>query len=436
MEDGSAAGRFRQTGQIKTGISFWKKQEDWERGEEIWVEFREIKGKDGVFMIKNKGYGWCNLQIGDFAGETVCPSNAAKALLELFSDYHRKGHGMAWLDGGGVEYSVILTPYSMYVMEEKENTVLHDCSRLPVEKLEKELINDIEAEMDAWAEFPYYMHPDKNKRQNLSKANRHDIACLVHKLKCFVKKESGNQAGAAPDSVHSGITSSGKDCTAAGITVTEPDSIKNTPAGAYAEEKEDGSSAGNSDTADTADESGITDEIHQNRQMLNLEHTDTEPEESWKKDAEMPGEYGCLDGEKRDLLSEKEARISVEKKMKTAESIRDIQSLSEDEQYFLYGGCYSWCISHFHDYEGVQIAAVMDRHHHENGIVHCYLKNPDTGICYDVRGASDNEEYMTAYTGITLYPECMETYLFSSIEDFEMFLKWIDFEIIKNDFLV
>lgn len=387
-------------------------------------------------MIKNEGCGWCKLQIGDFAEKARCPGNAAKVLLELFLDYHHKGYGMAWLDGGGTEYSIILTPYSMYVVEEKENAVLYDCSCLTVEKLEKELINDIESEMDAWAEFPYYTHPDKNRRQYLSAANRHDIEYFLYELKCYLKEKSGSQDDTASGSASAGITSFKKNCTAAGITAAEPDSIKNTPAGTHEKEEEAGSSAEN---ADTADEQGITNKIRQSRRALNLECTDTESksekEENGEKDAEILNGYGCLDREKKEPLSAGEA-ISAEKKVMVAESIRDIQSLSEEEQNFLYGDCYLWCILHFHDYEGVQIAAVMDCHHHENGIAHCYLKNPETGMCYDARGASDDEEYMAAYTGITIYPESMETYIFTSIEDFEMFLQWIDFEIIKDNFLI
>ena len=71
-------------------------------------------------------------------------------------------------------------------------------------------------------------------------------------------------------------------------------------------------------------------------------------------------------------------------KEKIADHIQKINQLSEEEQRYLYGECDKWCLDNFK--EGLQIVAIMERDNHENGITHSYLRNINTGVCYDVRG--------------------------------------------------
>lgn len=102
-------------------------------------------------------------------------------------------------------------------------------------------------------------------------------------------------------------------------------------------------------------------------------------------------------------------------------------------EYYLYDGCDKWCLANFK--EGLQIVAIMEEDNHENGIVHSYLRNPVNGICYDVRWESSCDEEIIAFTEIEYDPDNIEEYVFNDIEDFEMFLKWIDFEIVRTYYL-
>ena len=74
-------------------------------------------------------------------------------LLEAFIDLHTKGTGIAWFDEEGTEFTLVLTPYSLFIIEEKDKPVLHDFSEMKIENLEKELIEDIEKDLVGWAEF-------------------------------------------------------------------------------------------------------------------------------------------------------------------------------------------------------------------------------------------------------------------------------------------
>lgn len=117
-------------------------------------------------------------------------------------------------------------------------------------------------------------------------------------------------------------------------------------------------------------------------------------------------------------------------KEKITDHIQKINQLSEEEQRYLYGECDKWCLDNFED--GLQIVAIMERDNHENGITHSYLRNINTGVCYDVRGVSKCGEEIVLYTGVDYYSNNIEEYIFDNIRDFKKFLKWIDFEIIKQ----
>lgn len=112
------------------------------------------------------------------------------------------------------------------------------------------------------------------------------------------------------------------------------------------------------------------------------------------------------------------------------EQIHKINQLSDEEQRYLYGECDKWCLENFE--EGLQIVVIMERDNHENGITHSYLRNLDNGLCYDVRGGSGCDEEIIAYTGVDYYSNNVEEYIFDSIKDFKMFLKWIEFEVVRE----
>ena len=60
---------------------------------------------------------------------------------------------MAWFDGEGSEFALILTPYSIFVVEKKEDSVLYDLSDCKIAELEQELIKDVEKDLYGWSMF-------------------------------------------------------------------------------------------------------------------------------------------------------------------------------------------------------------------------------------------------------------------------------------------
>ena len=104
-------------------------------------------------MIKNNGHGWGTFKLGDFTGRLSYIEDVPVDLLQAFIDWHDKGSGCAWIDEEGTEFTLVLTPYSMYVIIERDGIELVDLSELKIEEIEKELIEDIESDLVGWSEF-------------------------------------------------------------------------------------------------------------------------------------------------------------------------------------------------------------------------------------------------------------------------------------------
>lgn len=104
-------------------------------------------------MITNNGHGWGTFKLGNFTGRLSYMEDVSVDLLQAFIDWHDKGSGCAWIDEEGTEFTLVLTPYSAYVIVERGGVELIDLSELKIEEIEKELIDDIESDLTGWSEF-------------------------------------------------------------------------------------------------------------------------------------------------------------------------------------------------------------------------------------------------------------------------------------------
>ena len=104
-------------------------------------------------MISNPKHGWSNFDLKTFHGTPSYLTDVPVDLLNVFIQYHTTGTGIAWFDEEGTEFTLVITPYSLFVIEEKNKPVLHDFSEINIDNLEKELIEDIEKDLIGWSEF-------------------------------------------------------------------------------------------------------------------------------------------------------------------------------------------------------------------------------------------------------------------------------------------
>lgn len=106
-------------------------------------------------MISKPKYGWCNFELGTFRGEPSYLTDVPVDLLDAFINYYNNGYGTVVFDEEGSYFVLTITRYNwgIYIIEEKDKSVLHDFSSMNVDNLAKELIADLEINLDCWAEF-------------------------------------------------------------------------------------------------------------------------------------------------------------------------------------------------------------------------------------------------------------------------------------------
>lgn len=104
-------------------------------------------------MITNPRHGWCDFTLGTFTGTPSYLTDVPVDLLDAFLDYHRKGMGIAWFDEEGSDFTFVILPCSLFIIEEKDSAVLHSFPEIKIEDLERELISDLERSLYDWADF-------------------------------------------------------------------------------------------------------------------------------------------------------------------------------------------------------------------------------------------------------------------------------------------
>lgn len=137
-------------------------------------------------MISNPKYGWCDFMLSDekdnlFVGTPSYATNVPVDLLQAFLDYKIKGQGVVWFDEGGTEFTLVLNPYSIFIIAENEHTELIDFSEVNINNLIKELIQDIESALVGWSMF-YCGYDDEEE----FKVNREHIRNLICQLKEYI----------------------------------------------------------------------------------------------------------------------------------------------------------------------------------------------------------------------------------------------------------
>ena len=106
-------------------------------------------------MISILEAGWCKLKIGDFVGIPSYITDVPVDLLTAFIDYYKKGIGAAYFDEEGTEFNLLLSDYSIYIIQVnfEGKPILHYFSNVNVNDLAKELFIDINSNIDSWACF-------------------------------------------------------------------------------------------------------------------------------------------------------------------------------------------------------------------------------------------------------------------------------------------
>lgn len=120
-------------------------------------------------MIKKPAHGWCTFELGDFKGTPSYLTDVPMELLSLFLRYFSDGQSICDFDEEGSSFSLILNGCSIYIIEEDNQSVLHDFSDFDVSNLASELIKDIEADKEAWIDWLCYDEMSAEERNERRK---------------------------------------------------------------------------------------------------------------------------------------------------------------------------------------------------------------------------------------------------------------------------
>lgn len=147
-------------------------------------------------MISNPKNGWCDFKLGNFTGGPSYLADVPVILLDAFIDYQEKGVGMAWFDEEGTEFTLVINPYSIFVIEERDTTpVLHSFPSESPEVLAEKLISDIESNLQSWVEFlPGDDQDDIKLHEATIKEKIETLKKLLKEYPCYYQKsESSNE---------------------------------------------------------------------------------------------------------------------------------------------------------------------------------------------------------------------------------------------------
>ena len=104
-------------------------------------------------MISKPLHGWCEFHLGDFIGHPSYTTDVPMDILNAFEEYictNNRCVSVAF-DEEGSDFYLILTPYDIYIISEREETLLHHYDNKPILEIALELTNDIESDFNNWA---------------------------------------------------------------------------------------------------------------------------------------------------------------------------------------------------------------------------------------------------------------------------------------------
>ncbi|WP_367568366.1 hypothetical protein [Lacrimispora sp.] len=117
-------------------------------------------------MIKNPEHGWCEFNLGEFEGSPGYLTDVPVDLLKGFIEYFTTGVSCVWFDEEGSEFTLILTPYNIYVVKDDEDAELYSYPEIKPKDLANELISDIESDLDGWVGWETWHDNDDELQQH------------------------------------------------------------------------------------------------------------------------------------------------------------------------------------------------------------------------------------------------------------------------------
>lgn len=136
-------------------------------------------------MLSCPNYGWCKFSLGNFSGNPSYVTNVPVDTLKAFVDLFTKGCGIVNYDEEGTGFVLILTKYVIYIIDEHDNSELHEFRDINIYDLANEVVKDIKKNRKAWNVFFYNTDGEKGIKENEKEIDR-----LISELEKFGGKNA------------------------------------------------------------------------------------------------------------------------------------------------------------------------------------------------------------------------------------------------------
>ncbi len=136
-------------------------------------------------MLTNPKYGWTNVSIGEFNESASYLTDVPNDCLDAFI-YARENcfPAVVYFDAEGYEYYLVASYFESFVTIEKDKLRTYRFD-LDLVDLAKELIDDIEQNIDDWADWQCYKEYDENEL----KRNKRKLEQKIGRLKQLIAIE-------------------------------------------------------------------------------------------------------------------------------------------------------------------------------------------------------------------------------------------------------
>ena len=136
-----------------------------------------------ITMLSNLETGWSKLKIGDFTGIPSYITDVPVDLLTVFIDYYKKNTSAMLFDEEGSEFTIVLSNEFIYVIYFTQNceAIFYEFPEIFINDLAKELIEDIENNLDSWSRFSASINSEEEISQE-----RELLINLISELKGMI----------------------------------------------------------------------------------------------------------------------------------------------------------------------------------------------------------------------------------------------------------
>ncbi len=133
-------------------------------------------------MLGMPMYGWSHIKLGDFEGPASYLTDVANDCLEAMIHCFETGFDfIVSFDAEGWTFKVISDFYITYIIEEKNEPVLHTVE-MDYISLAKEIVSDIEEYFDEWTRWNYIEEEDDESVLNEERSKLRNNLDTLKKL--------------------------------------------------------------------------------------------------------------------------------------------------------------------------------------------------------------------------------------------------------------